>query len=153
MVSGWLNVLHFSSFGTLGFAKSLNIRSCVNTTNTRVLLRWKTICVCVVILRLALICLETVQNVAVPSVHQCQCLPLSWPIAGQYLRQKPIPAPPARPEPVFKAAVSSLSLWALGPHHPGLSTLHSEPHRGAGSDINSDAQCVIICPENCLNDS
>lgn len=98
-----------------------------------VLMRWKTIS-CVVILRLALICLETVQIVA-PCLG---CAPghglplsLSWPIAGQYLRAKPIP----RPRPAWASFQGCLlshqcGLHSSTPAHARHSLLHSETHRG-----------------------
>ena len=150
-------MLHFSSLGILGLAKSLNIRSCEYHEYQSAAEMKDNLCVCCNIE----IGSNLPRNCADCGCASCAPLPLPASLLAHSrptFEAKAHPCP-ARPEPVFKAAVSSLSLslslslWALGPHHPGLSTLHSEPHRGAGSDINSDAQCVIICPENCLNDS
>ena len=98
-----------------------------------VLMRWKTIS-CVVILRLALICLETVQIVApCPGCAPGHGLPLSLslgPLPANIWGQSPSRGP-ARPEPVFKAA-SSHQCWlhSSTPAHARHSLLHSETHRG-----------------------
>ena len=106
-----------------------------------VLMRWKTIS-CVVILRLALICLETVQIVA-PCLG---CAPghglplsLSWPIAGQYLRAKPIP----RPRPAwasFQGCLLSPVLAPLlhsGPRPPLAAALWDTSGIGARCDVTN----------------
>ena len=81
------------------------------------------------------------------------CAPLPLP-ASLLAHSRPTFEAKAHPCPTRPAGASFQGCCVLSLSlHPGLSTLHSEPHRGAGSDINSDAQCVIICPENCLNDS